>query len=283
MKYVIFIFAILLFVGCEQPIVDSTTPIEDKKNLNTLIDPSNSNNPYDSSGYYHNLALDYIMQHNEEFGCDSATNVNALKTLLIDFETEVLQSIPSNLVEDSINNIFDEYFGYDIFLTPSQFQAKYNITGPVQNKLNQLINTAELITNSYTLEQVIDTIKNLESTWINDQYLTTNEKEILLRSSSILRYSFVYWNNVFNNPLHIWHGAFLDCNIINKHSDVLLALDELSTAQKLFGICISDAIGGAGGGILGAVTASAATSIYVFWDDIGDALSDAWDFVTGWF
>lgn len=283
MKNIIFIFVLFLIVSCEQSLNESTSSLGDKKNLNTLIDPSNSNNPYDSNGYYHNLALDYIIQHYEEFGCDSATNVNALKILLIDFENEVHQAIPSNLVEDSINYIFDEYFGEDIFLTPSQFEAKYNITGPVQNKFNHLINTAELITNSFTLQQVIDTIKSLESTWINDQNLTTDNKKLLLRSSSILRFSFVYWNNVLNNPLHTWHGAFLDCNIINKNSDVLLALDELSTAEKLFGISISDAIGGAGGGILGAITASTAISIYIFWGDIGDALSDAWDWVSGWF
>lgn len=211
---IIFIVAMLLnSICCKKEINNTQTNCNDFTSSNftvssphmvtneLLIDPSNSSNPYDSIGYYHNLAMDLFAinriwerseSHNlydANFGfidsffrelslCQNFANHDSIELIL-----SLLRDIEENVYDASsmLQYISNLSFSQDLL---DYLESIHNIIESVN--IYQSLSIRDVLSNR------VDSIKMIE-TDILSSTLSTNEKWIALVSSSVARYSLTYY------------------------------------------------------------------------------------------
>ncbi|MDQ1266381.1 MAG: hypothetical protein QG635_1533, partial [Bacteroidota bacterium] len=275
---------ILILVSCNEtanqnPIKKFKKGTQDENERTYSVDPSNSNNPYDSAGYWHNAALDYIITHASSLTCDSTDFKDQISTIISDFACNTGYEVPGFGCVSYIDTMVDNYFNNLIYLDPYELAEQCCQNNAVEEKFNQLMDSTVSLqyqdSTIETIEAYIDCVKNWEQNIINDQSFTSNERKQLLITSSIARYSIVYWYDEWlNGSNSIWIDPFV-CGSkigINKHHDVPLAMSShtwvnlvaIGSADLAFGLAYANVWSGA--------TASAVTAIYVYSSEISSGL-----------
>lgn len=271
MKYLISIFVFIAMLSCENSTSElknsSTNPFDgNSKKIYTTINPSNSNNPYDSNGIVHNLVLDHIISNKTSFDCDSNHVKTTIKQLIASYENNSFYQIPQSNLSDSINNLVDEYLNYGRYLSISSFYARYNTSLNVQNEINVIIGIVNQYNNNVSVINILDSIRLRETFIIYNQFYTQNEKTLILGAASVARYSLVYWDEVNNSQNSDWFGDFLPCRSKN-HSNENPQLQTNNTTADIAGVVASDIAGFVSGGPVGAATGSAVAAICIYWGD----------------
>lgn len=182
---ILFILSASLF-SC----TDKNEDIFATKSDTTIIDPTNTNNPYDSVGINHNNYLDLVFT--EIF--NKYGNPNELEVDLIKKETEsiILEEglcssefleITSDYIdvsriidEDDVffENLMDSELSADTKLYIQQLLSQYDISYPELDSF----------------------IRNKEDLIINDGSIQEEEKVILLSFTSVFRHSSFYWKEI---------------------------------------------------------------------------------------
>jgi len=155
---------------------------------------SNSNNPYDTIGDFHNQGLDYCLNFSEYFQCSDSI---LFRDQIIEQTSDFCCSLGWYTPEDSCS-----YYCEDYALNAILFRQEYTITEMIEysaidndskNEMLDLISIVEENTDSNNINLLYNAIKGWESDVINSNYSVGCKKQ-LLGSSSVLRYSLHYWN-----------------------------------------------------------------------------------------
>lgn len=282
---------VFFIIGCN----DENTPISkyDKKidphYWTGQIAPSNSSNPYDSAGYYHNECLDYVADHWNELCLDSSLYKSKMNELISDFCCSRGYDVPTSNCEDSIGQIVDDYFTSVSYMNVDQIIENYGLSMLAKDKLYELLNYINILLENDSTETTviyfINTVKSWESNIINNNNLNSSEKKQILVASSVLRYSVSYWYDVYtdsNSPWRTTLPEFLPKNSkkLPRIQIVPFLFNSYPLWYKIVGTATSDVLGGITFGYVGAATASAVTG-YIFWTpQVNAAASWLWGGVT---
>jgi hypothetical protein len=170
------------------------------------IDPSNSNNPYDNYGEFHNNALDYGVNNLTYVGADKDSIESELFGLIVDYCIENdPDSVCSNYTRmEAIDSIVSALEHIDNIKTSASIQY----TNWANNLMN-IITSSGSSDYNFNIETVIDNVKLWEDslqTFVNNTpyALSDNEVKQLLVSASVARYSSVYWKNIYVSGGGIW-------------------------------------------------------------------------------
>jgi len=162
----------------------------------------NDNNSSDSLGLIHNLLLDYLFSkkktnvfnvaysYAKDYFADErgyTYNFDVLDSFIHD------EQVISNIKIINDINSFKELSSlyHDKNLSDQYNQYLENLFGILDNGMNIYAPENE---RACIEEYLIVQIKHIEQTIIDDQYLINLERERLLGSASIMRYSLVYWS-----------------------------------------------------------------------------------------
>ncbi len=247
-------------------------------------DPENPQNPFDSIGYYHNIALDYFIEHKSLFETsDTALFVNYTKNVLTPFFLNDYNYLNFEITQEESDSIIEFYLTEARFTEPDTIIKYYSISTTVESNLQNLFNYCKNYNDTTSFQPLITTIKNWESEIINGN-LTTSEQEQLLKTSAILRWSLSYWWAVCSDTNNSWYTVIFsrfskgNQNLQGNGSKIMMP----EGGKWWVGVAymgVSDALGYMIGGPVGAATGSAAAGIYYFWDEIWGAIKSLWDWL----
>jgi hypothetical protein len=235
----------------------------------------NSANPLDAVGYYHNKGLDYLFKKHV---------LTQRKTQVSNSTARVTTPADNELIYDESMNYIGSEFGAPVqeelqttvpYVNPSDsdlsgehfIDLSLNITSQINNLpasydeinktselLNLLLDTTAYYAGDYDLtkQQII----NWESSVMNSSTFSLDEKNTLLATGSILRYSLLYWSEYDNTQLQMvarvakfrllrWLGWLL-----------------VSAADAIGGFCGFWAAGTVGA--IGFAAAGSGAAVYVF-------------------
>jgi len=271
-KIILVIVVLLNLSSCEQnnnnstSILDNTYVIIDTTNL------SNPNNQFDSCGSLHNDFLDYFESQLIDINC--LNFFNELKNKTITYATfrnlqfDSLQTV--SFVDSLINNIISNPSSINLDSVFAYYQFDINI----EAEMNTIIDTISSYQDTNSLNVLIFKIKSWENNIINSGNFTEDEKVKLLQFGATLRYSLAYWWTVTHNSYNKWSYYLQGCNFwlqqIKKEDNNKLQLFGFESHPlwyKIVAVAISDAVGYAKFGIIGAVVSSAVTAAIVFCSD----------------
>ena len=157
-------------------------------------DISNPNNPFDFVGKYHNMGLDYVL-NNYDTSIKGTYRGIKIGLLAKDF-------VNANLTE--INK--EQTKAFKII----QGKAGNTITDSCDIYLRYISKLADNIdTSNFSI--FIDSLMLLETKVLNDNNLNKTEKEIILGTTSVARYSTSYWSTPHNNmefDIHHHHPSW---------------------------------------------------------------------------
>ena len=283
MKYLSFMVLLLLVClwGCQKPTEVIQKKYEGKSHISYSVDPANSNNPYDSAGILHNNGLDYVIERRESIPpCDTNEYKVVLDSLLSAYNTSIQSTAPSYINTNDPTTLQNDFWNSTRFLGPSGTMDYYSVPTAVKNPVLDILNIVKLSLNNYSSQQVVDSIKNYETTIINNLNLTTLQKKKILVAASVARYSFVYWTDMISDTSNLWFGKWFHCNNFLKNGTGFPnRILEYSDEYKAGAVVAADVVGTlAGGGcnVAAGATYSAAVAIYCWWDDVVATVS-------GWF
>lgn len=212
--------------SCKKEIKKETTKEANLKDFklpqiqsNPWRSAENKANPLDMVGYYHNSGLNYLFE--KKILTKSSNKLRGINTRI------PTDGYDSELIYDASMDYIGEEFGIPIqqelvndipFIQPdsldisgqSIMDLSVNINGQidllpassnVKNKtselLSLLLDTSAIYAGNYDLTK--DQIMIWENSLINNPLLTEAERNSLLASGSILRYSLLYWLNYDSN------------------------------------------------------------------------------------
>ena len=222
----------LLTIACSEetsePISLDNLTYYDTHRLNR--EASNTSNPFDIAGEAHNAVLEalngtYLDSLSIEDVATIIDSISSTKPELVDFPQNI--SSPSWLLQiDWLINEED----------PIQEVYNYSSLGfTAQVNLKSFISSI-LLESENSFEEIYATVVHYEDTILNSVLFTTEEKQILLVTTSIIRYSFYYKKRKDKD----W-----ETNVGNIAAAVLGGEDGLILAVKMalaVGICQSNNI-----------------------------------------
>lgn len=146
----------------------------------------NVENPLDSVGILHNEVLDYLLKD----GVNRTTLCNKIPAMNVKFNTNINISCQNlyDMCHAGMLKTFDKDGNYksdllqDLYITKKISKAEYEI-----------INTTFLNSNNLMFNNKVQFIKDVEKYTLNCNRLTTQEKNRILRTFAIYRYSSYYW------------------------------------------------------------------------------------------
>jgi hypothetical protein len=288
-------FFVILFLSCnDEGIIPSKFKTNEKPKFTNppSVDPSNSANPYDSAGFWHNEGLDYFVENCSNLNFDSTTFVQGTKQIVSDFYCGCIYDLPENTTCSTYAfAVVDTFFTTTINMSNediinSTFQDEYS--RELMNELLQKIyDLSNCVLTTQTVENYVDTVKTWETEVIFSLNLSQTNKKILLGASSVARWSFCYWYDESSNLNSPWINCVqcTDSSIVKNrkgqgastfsHNKKIM----LSTTEKVIAVAVSDVVGFLKGGVVGSVTASAVTAVVVWWDEVCEAIDWLWNMI----
>lgn len=205
----------MIFQGCEKDDSISNKSLSNTKNksstnINKSTEAPPTGNPISTElehfGVFHNEALDYF-----------ATNPNFPDITDSDI-LDMGNAYAESAFEDFDANNFLDSTAIDYNLNPfqsisSSANEAYNNSVISSNALNHFMTLEDKIYEySATLQfnNLISYLYTYEDAIYNDNNLTNTEKDLLISSSIITRYSTIYWTNVFDTPTHPWRDILME-------------------------------------------------------------------------
>lgn len=181
--------------------VHETSKTFAERSLN-VAGPENSLNVYDSIGYWHNIILAYVQS------CKPETNtpdVEASTGCVLKFYRERSLAIPvsffltvKQIVDDRVNDF-------------SNVITNCAYADPVKAALDSLVKIVKRLSDDSSGYGAIKAaITDFEKRVMQDVRFNENDRQIILKTASVARYSIYYWMNVNPPPV----AAFKLKNII---------------------------------------------------------------------
>ena len=237
----------------------------------------NSNNPYDSLGFKHNLLMDYLSDNSSQIDSNnvSLSIKQIIRTLYMDFAYSSAEYDSTLIFYENTNII-------------NAINTNYNDT-ITRNRLEQILNTLHNLSDLNQCDLIIDTIKSIETS-ISTLPISIIDKNRLYIICSIAKFSVKYWYEVLTDSNHPFYNVGKNIHVVEIPKIML----PISLSQKGANILLGDAVGATigalvGGGVTspgsmlaGAAIGSATMAVSVFWDDISSFASKTWDFLTNW-
>lgn len=164
-----------------------------------IVNPSNPDNPMDSFGIIHNEGIHYIYNH-----LSSLTSQNII---------EIAQNLTRDLYSDNSINLFDSiklintngiFMNWQVGYKPNESNIeKLHKKGLISDLCkNYLLELESIALINKDLEELIKKCKNIENEILASN-VSSQEKNILLGSASVLRYSAAYWFSIAGSNNHI--------------------------------------------------------------------------------
>ncbi|MGH2644562.1 MAG: hypothetical protein ACRDE2_11480 [Chitinophagaceae bacterium] len=205
----------------------------------SIIIITNLNNPYDYTGADHNGALNAIFPNINPL----VPNLDSvIEAQVKNYAVSIWGDDPS-LIQILYDTLYQRW-NFPASLLPEMDTVGNELyaRGLISNKANYYLqridsigilwlnvdNPSSLLYNSFA-----NSLISLEAQVMNDNILTSDERELLLSSCSIARYSAAYWGNYINNQIS---------PMLNQP----LFLKDLFK-KKWFRIVVADAVGAWGG------------------------------------
>ena len=172
------------------------TPV---KASNDRIEIANSNNPYDSIGYYHNELLNYFNKQ----GLSYKTSISQK----VDWSSQYFKPIYGENVAqkmDSLkyNDFFMQYEGSmdsvtysSVYDTIENWEQKGNIGSLIKPYYIEVLNSLDDFDTSKVdgYKPVINEITQIEDTVAGDDQIGSTQKKAFFYFSSVARYSSYFW------------------------------------------------------------------------------------------
>ncbi|MDD2345290.1 MAG: hypothetical protein PHY85_04010 [Bacteroidales bacterium] len=158
----------------------------------------NKNNPFDYVGYLHNEVLQFIMSADiyESSICDKISKVN------MNFRVNIINDC-NQLFDLCVDGVFKS------FDNDGNFKSDLILNLLYKNRIDKneysIINTTFLNVNDLDFDSKIDFIKDVEEYTTRNSTLNTEQKNRILRTFAIYRYSSYYWE--IENPQPIARGS----------------------------------------------------------------------------
>lgn len=184
---VLLLLGFIMLSSCNDEYTDDKKVNNNTVVLKTLSTPENPENPYDSVGYWHNIFADQIYpQLTSGSEIDESINISCDYFYSQGYDTTHIYSIVH-----SVNNNMGNFYFNNI--------ESLNISNESKSLLRSLLVdfAAMLVDENITEYEVYKAfiIDYEETQVINNSNITTNDKAIILSTTSILRYSLYYWMN----------------------------------------------------------------------------------------
>ena len=162
-----------------------------KNSSRSTIVVENNNNPLNNSGVEHNVVLDFILASNpnETNFCNQIPLVNTNFGTSISYNCNQLTS----LCQSGLSVTFDNSLEYKSDLLLSLLNSS-----EIDVNEYDLVNTTFLNADGLSIEDRIDFIKGVENYTVNSSLFNFNQKNRILRTLAIYRYSSYYWE--IENP-----------------------------------------------------------------------------------
>ena len=219
--------------------------ISDNNNWNHA---SNSNNPYDSIGYLHNVALKNTL----ELYQINELNVSNVYNSGIEFSkerfginsTDTLTQNYTIATLGEINNFINENINFAEII--QETNIKENLKAPITELIIDILDTTYLYSSNY--DSLKEKIIKWENNVISFNNFNNEDKLVLLSTSSILRYSLYSWwtASIPNN-----NQGYIKIGWIKK------AIGILATAAS---DAVAGSVGASMGGPVGAIIVGASGS-----------------------
>ncbi len=165
----------------------------------SYVSVANANNPLDSVGELHNDGLDFLigLSLDESNMCNSLPEINSEFGAHIGLSCNETLSVLDTLVGGALKEDYDY---------SSEYLENLYITRKISYDEFSVMNTT--ISNVYDMDlsQKIESIKAAEKYVIESTVLTTAEKDRVLGSFAVYRYSSFYWENEYTGTWRAQDG-----------------------------------------------------------------------------
>ncbi len=253
MKSKFVLFSLIFLAGLLASCSNSPQPVQTRSSAAPWdsVDVANTANPYDSVGYLHDLAMDFV-----------APKANGIKDPIA-LKNDVYQFFYQRW-GTPVDSQQDYYGAIDSIL--AIYPASPQVVKLVDS-LATLLSSAEVQTDlktvdviirnwrSYTRSTVLSTVKTVESQVIVSSTLSSYQKMILECYFATVRYSYAYWTSSSGSQYPYPTRAQ------PKSKNTILSLDSGQTGSTIQDDCIGYAEGMAegfvAGGFAGAIIGSA--------------------------
>jgi len=180
---------------------------------------SNSSNSYDNIGVEHNNFLNYLVANNEE----GNTYLEFIQSFE-EYQKTLGDTIPwEDTIYDNNKFAFNDYIQLDLGDIVNDMDGFFNegctngdYSADVRDYLKDLVHevNTNMTCTSCTLQTFVqtklDNIKSIEAEIKNSGSLNSDEKEHLLKSSSVLRHSFAFWVMTARDSDNDWGIAHIE-------------------------------------------------------------------------
>lgn len=198
MKNILFPLVIfpLLIVSCTTDTIENVESIDNKVSSNKLqnsaslvqdLIPENPANIYDYVGKLHNDILDVYLAGNYEYTTivqisQQVEIIAAANNDLMLLDTGIVLPTNLNLIQEIINNPQAKL---------DQAIVNSTMTSAAKNSLSNFMNN-QLLWENHSYEEIYESILSYESAVIANLVFDSEDKRIILTTSSIIRYSIYY-------------------------------------------------------------------------------------------
>jgi len=199
MKRQLFILAMLVisFAACKKQDSRVTGTTENSKNVAArsavaLPAPANTENPYDSMGYWHNEIVTYIQGCRPE--ADMPNAMVSAQCVLQFYRERKGEELPLSLFDNVTQTVEKSNEDIDGLIAACPYDD------PVKEALHLLIQLLKRLSDEDGDYHVIkSSIVDFERTVSQDNRLTDEGRAVILKTTSVARYSIYYWIN-YNKP-----------------------------------------------------------------------------------
>lgn len=253
----VLVLSILLVAACSK---QGTKPNDDtsqkqpafsgRSNENSGCgDPSNNSNPWDSVGIYHNYALDYVKKQALGGTADLKKYLDYSNNYMVSTFSSRVSNIRELLPsEDQLRTILADSASYY-----SNFIDKSPYSEGVKLKFKELIG---IITDEVGYEDadycdIKVRILEFEEKLLADGSLKTDEKDQVLKASSVARYSLYFWYNEYQASLETSKRKWWQWLIVGVADVAGGIAGGIATGPTVVGV-VAGAVAGAAGASSGA-------------------------------
>lgn len=240
-----FLMAFVL-LSCQKEDQSVKTPVDQKSMTDLWPQASNPNNPEEGNqvGVYHNHGLVYFAEQRAGYGSDDAW-FREVYTHNLDFLCNPNDpTYCPNLTDAELNDLVNSVRG--------DFN---NVIANEPVEVQQYINDMLGIFDAHTFDSY-DAFKsemvNLETHIEEDRSISSSDKQMLLISAQVARYSGFYWSDQIKNGMSDWDDTDADVAAAIDWGDVAKADVKGAVGGFIGGLFSGNPLGGAAAGALSA-------------------------------
>ena len=173
---------------------------------NNLWNPAN---PFDSIGFHHNAALDFASSNYSTLGTELF--LEKVDSLIVAYYNSTFSTnLDFNIIRNNCYENIESIIEADEDSISSIEYLNSIFSSNIANELDQTFSLAVACTSSVQLTNTINSIKTIETNVANHTTYTQAEKNTILTTTAVLKFSLVYWDDAINNPNNPWVEIYQD-------------------------------------------------------------------------